>query len=319
MASNSPTPQTKNNGSPPTPEAVRAKRMAEMSRDPDDAPIEPSVPRKPRRGLNLSRQTLIFALAGVGAIVAALALGWLLGSLNQPAPAAWQSSPAYEKMYLSWVADRYAKTGDTLQAQRDLQGARREDVAASLDALVKETTDPTKRQRLGALTDVIRPPVSQTSFMPMLMAQPVFVFSLLLSFAPLLAAIAILVVPYIRERIKPAPVVEEIAIEEAAQDAALEELLADVKIEDPAALVEVKTEEAAPEEQKQEEEEEEEEEQRDDSGGLGDLASLFEEEDTSLSALEAFCKGLAEINMDNLMTNAKETIQNLRSAVSRRA
>lgn len=300
------------------PDDLRALRMLEMSREPDDAPSEPRAPLEPRQRFNLSRPTIVIALVGVGAIFAALALGWLLGSLNQPAPLAWQSSPAYEKMYLGWVADRYAKTGDAQQAQRDLQGARREDVARALDAMIKETSDPTKRQRLGALADVMRPPVSQTSFVPLLMAQPVFVFSLLLSFAPLLAAIAILVVPYIRDRVKP-PVIEEIATEEAAQDAALEELLADVKIEDPAAQGEAKKDDAAAAEEEQKKAEEEEERQDDSSGGLGDLAGLFEEEDTSLSALEAFCKGLAEINVDNLMTNAKETIQTLRDAVARRA
>jgi hypothetical protein len=241
-----------------------------------------------------------------------LTLGWSLGSLNQPALAPWQSSPAYERLYVTWVAERYAKTGDAAQAQRDLAGPRREYIADLLTTLQKETSDTQKRQRLAALADVMRPPPSETSFLPALVAQPVFVLSLLLSLAPLLAALALVALPYIQS-LRKSPQEEELVAAEPSE-AALEELLADVQIEEPTAqAVEAQTEQApAPEE-------EEEEKQEDQTGGLGDLASLFDEEDTSLSALEAFCKGLAEVNVDALLASAKGMVQSFKDGIARRA
>lgn len=295
--------------------------MLEMSADEssDNAPLDVRAPAKPRRRFKLSRTMLLIGALAVGLVVVSLTLGWLLGSMNQPALAPWQSSPAYERMYVTWVAERYAKTGDAAQAQRDLAGPRREYIADLLTTMQKETSDTQKRQQLAALGNLMRPPPSETSFLPTLVAQPVFVISLLLSFTPLLAAIGLVALPYLQSLHKRQAGEEELVTAEEPSDAALEELLEDVKLEDPTAQVpgEANQAEGAKEEEKKEEEEEEEK-QEDQNNGLGDLASLFEEEDTSLSALEAFCKGMADVNVDTLITNAKGLVRSIKDGIARR-
>ncbi|MBI5302742.1 MAG: hypothetical protein HY868_11435 [Chloroflexi bacterium] len=307
---------------------IRLQRMLEMAPD-SSAPVNETTPLEPprparRQSLKVSRRTLVLILGVVALVLLALLTGWVIGSLNQPTRAAWQSSPAYERMYLSMIADKYARTGDALQAQRDLAGARPEDIARTLDAMQREVNDATRRQRLVALADTVRPPVSQTSYVPLLFGQPAFLLSLLLSLSPMFAALVLIVVPYIRERIRPASehADEEHVVATEASAAELEALLADVNLDAPVAgtpdVVEQKNEDAAKEEEKKKEEEEEEEEEKQEDGGLGDLASLFEEEDTSLAALENFCKGLPEINVDVLIANAKSAAQTLKDAIARR-
>lgn len=322
MAINSPILQTKKD-SASSPEDIRLRRMLEMSDDESSiAPLDVRAPAKPRRRFNLSRTTLLIAALAIGLVVVSLTLGWLLGSMNQPALAPWQSSPAYERMYVTWVAERYAKTGDAAQAQRDLAGPRREYIADLLTTMQKETNDTQKRQQLAALGNLMRPPPSETSFLPTLVAQPVFVISLLLSFTPLLAAIGLVALPYLQSLRKRQAGEEELVTAEEPSEAALEELLTDVQLDDPTAQSPIdaaQAEAAANEEENKKEEEEEEEKQDDQNGGLGDLASLFEEEDTSLSALEAFCKGMVDVNVDALLTQAKGLVSSIKDGIARRA
>jgi small subunit ribosomal protein S3 len=49
---------------------------------------------------------------------------------------------------------------------------------------------------------------------------------------------------------------------------------------------------------------------------LGDLASLFEEEDTSINVLEAFCKGMPDISVDELLTMGDNIARQIEKRVS---
>ena len=90
----------------------------------------------------------------------------------------------------------------------------------------------------------------------------------------------------------------------------VDDLLVEVPV-DPA-TVEAQAKEEAEEEKKKEEERAESE--SDTSSGLGDLASLFEEEDTSINVLEAFCKGMPEVTVDEVLTMGTDLLYGLRES-----
>ena len=171
---------------------------------------------------------------------------------------------------------------------------------------------------------------SETAFLPSLIGQPFFIISLLLSFAPLLGAAGIIAAPRLRnlmksaakqpapEEPKPSPEQPAAVAEQPAEDQpanTTEEKAPDTPLEETP-----EPPPAPPEGQEQEEdekkEEEEEEEEEEGKPVLGDLASLFEEEDTSLSSLEALSKGLSEIGVDDLVGTSGDTARQLQDANS---
>jgi len=113
---------------------------------------------------------------------------------------------------------------------------------------------------------------------------------------------------------------------DAAAEEVLEELLADVQIgEDPSEQppspsggggdergegMPPKSEDV--DGQKQESDEEE---QADTESALGDLASLFFDEDTSLASLEQFCKGLPDVNAEDLLKMGRTIVERLSTSV----
>ncbi len=325
-------------------EDIRLQRMLEMSRDLDapaqakplvvaEAEEKPKPKSRWQKLLQLPRRTLLLVAGVVALVVVALLAGLAIGSLNRPVPPAWMASPAYEKMYLTMVADKYAKTGDMAQLQRDLAGASPEQVAQVLQTMQRETVDTTTRQRLTVLSDAVRPPVTQTSYVPTLFNQPAFLFSLFLSLTPMFVAFGLVIGPYLRERLrtvehgasKSTTDAMPIQAAETSLDVAAPPIDPNAPVAGASVAVEPTPEAAAAaaaaaeeEQKKKEEEEEEEEQQQDDSGGLGDLASLFEEEDTSLAALENFCKGLPDVNVDVLISNGKSTVVALKDAIAQR-
>jgi hypothetical protein len=153
-----------------------------------------------------------------------------------------------------------------------------------------------------------------------LVSQPIFLLGFFLAIGIWGAAIVISIAPYVRWQRAPAFAVPDAAraapAEQAAADAALEELLPNVSLDvmpTETAEPEKKEEEKKPEEQPASEQTEEA------SSGLGDLASLFEEEDTSITALEQFCKNLADIVVDDLATKAKDLARDLRAFIAQSA
>jgi hypothetical protein len=157
---------------------------------------------------------------------------------------------------------------------------------------------------------------SSSSLLTSLLSQPVFILGIFLSIGIWGAAIVISIAPHVRWGRAPAPVIDPalFAQSEQSTDAILEELLSDITLEsvEPDST-EKKEEEKKAEEQPASEQSEE------SSSGLGDLASLFEEEDTSITALEQFCKNLADIVVDDLAAKAKEFARDLKAYVNQSA
>jgi hypothetical protein len=224
--------------------------------------------------------------------------------------APWELYPEAQRTFVGLVAENYWRTADISQAERDLAGWDRTELSNLLAAMQGETSDPETRQHLATLAKALQLPGSETSLSASLLNQPIFLVGIFLSAAPLLVAVALIAAPLVRKRGPSA--VELLAQAEQA------ELLPGLQTEEPLMLRPEeetaegrKGQEAEPEDTGDKEAAELEEEQPSD---LGDLISLFEEEDTSLSALEALCKGLPEIGIAELSAGSREVVHRLRAA-----
>ena len=245
----------------------------------------------------------------------------LRDALRLPVPqsdfSAAQWSPEYKKLYVVFVASEYWRTGDAAQAQKALAAWNRDELAKQLLELQRSAKDAETRRNLVVLTEALHLPFSESSLVLFIVEQPAIVLGVLVAVIPLLLASGSLTLPRIkriRKRILKRIGVKVVEEEEtAAADKPVEESLDEMLAQVQATEAEAAT-AAAPGEQQTEEKKEEktEEESEEQSSGLGDLASLFEEEDTSIGALEAFCKGMAEINIDELLTTGTNILYQLR-------
>jgi hypothetical protein len=239
-----------------------------------------------------------FALIGAVILLSALALGET--SAQQPS-----MSPA---------AERYWRNLDVAQVQKDMKGWNREDLARLFITVRQQTTDPETRKQINSLGRTLRLPgfESSSSLFSLLFNQPVFVLGIFLSIGIWGAAVVASIAPYVRwqRAPAPAPTLPPLTATEQPAEAILEELLPELTLETAPDTPEKKEEEKKPEEQPANEQNEEA------SSGLGDLASLFEEEDTAITALEQFCKNLADIVIDDLAAKAKGLVRDLRAFVA---
>ncbi len=262
------------------------------------------------RGMSRRRLAILIGLLLLG--------GWVL--VSTLSAAGGQTST--QQMPMSPAMERYWRTVDIVQIQKDMKGWSRDDLARLFLTVREQTSDPETRRHIDSLGKMLRLPgfESSSSLLSALVNQPIFLLGIFLAIGIWGAAIVISIAPYVRAQRAPAFAVPDVALaaptEQAAADAILEELLPDVTLEvampEPAEK-EKKEEEKKPEEPPASEQTEEA------SSGLGDLASLFEEEDTSIAALEQFCKNLAEIVIDDLSTKAKDVAWDLRAFVAQSA
>ncbi len=249
----------------------------------------------------LLRYGLIAAIALIWISLAAMGMIWWM---NRGRSSSEPLDPKYQRMYVTVVAQRYWQTSNLARAQRDLVLWREEDLAQLLAAMQTETRDPETRKQLAVLAAALRLPEPQTPALSAFFTRETILIALLFPLIPLFVAIGIVAVPYLRTWNRRRDIAE-LPLEEASA-AELEGLLPDVPVEEQttAPKEEKKAEEKKPTEEADKEEEEQ-------SGELGDLASLFEEEDVSLSALENFAKGMAEIVVDDLLKNCRDSVRQL--------
>lgn len=231
--------------------------------------------------------------------------------------ALWGQTSA-QQMSMNPAAERYWRSLTIAQVEKDLKGWSRNDLAQLFVTVRGQTSDPETRRNIDFLGRTLSLPgfTSSSSLLSALFTQPIFLLGIFLSVGIWGAAIVISIAPYVRRA--PAPVLPAPTLlmpSEQPADAVLEELLPDVTLEAAPPDAPKKEEE----EEKKNEEPATEEAEEEGSSGLGDLASLFEEEDTSLSALETFCKNLADITIDDLMNKAKELARDLRASIAQNA
>jgi len=274
---------------------------------------------EPRRLADLlhGAKRYLLGLTFVGGLLLGwIGIGWWLWPVQWTNSNPWQLAPQHQRTFVSLVAEEYWRTSDVSRAKQALAGWDPTELKALLTAMNNETTDAEKRQQLTALSAALEIPGSETSLVSSIFGQTGIIVSIILSASLLLGAVVILAAPRLRQE---APFQEQLA-EGEGSEASLEELLAGVELEGQqvqegqAAGVQ---EQGQQEEEKEEEKEEEAEEDQpaEEQGGLlGDLLSLFEEEDTSLSVLEIFCKGMPDVAMADLIETATTVARHLKRA-----
>lgn len=234
---------------------------------------------------------------GVGAVLLfclglCASLQWFSASAN--------SAGSQLSFYMPATGEAYWRSLTLAQAQKDFANWNRQDLAKLFATVDQQTDDPVIHQRLTALSQSLRLPGSDSSGSSSLFDRPVIFLGLILSFAPILVAIVLVVGPLTKKKSQARdalPMLDETA-EEVAAGGSLEEIeIEPESVETPAPNAETKAAETPQEETEQTD------------PGLGDLASLFEEEDTSLSVLETFCKGMLDVNIEDLRKVSVQIIQ----------
>ncbi len=270
----------------------------------------------------LSRSSVLIIGLCLLLLVEWLVFGWIVWTTKWGGMLPSDLARSRDRMFrVSLAAEKYWQTGDPGQVQRDLADIPRSELARVTANMLRETTDTNAKLHLTALATLMQVETAEPLLTGALFSQSGVLFGIVVSTVPLLAALAVLVLPAVRRTVRvvthgAAAVTEEEAAAIAVAEAegggggeVLEELVAEVPTE---ANLEVNP-EAKPEEAPQSDESEE---QAD--PGLGDLASLFEEEDTSIAALEAFCKGMTDVNVDDLHKRGREIVDKLRAFNSQR-
>ena len=249
---------------------------------------------------------LILGLALVGGLVLLSAISLAAGG-----------TPAQQTL-MSPAAERYWHNLDIAQVQKDMKGRSPEDLAKLFVMVKEQTSNPETRKNIDVVGRTLRLPGFEpsSSLLSVLFNQPIFLLGIFLSIGIWSAAVVISIAPYVRWQRTPAfsPNAPLLTPVEQPTDAILEELLPEVTLEEATSDTVEKS-----EEEKRNEGQPESEQSEEASSGLGDLSSLFEEEDTSISALETFCKNLADVVIDDLATKAKDLARDLRAFAAQSA
>ena len=237
-------------------------------------------------------------------------------------PAQWTDD--YKKLFIIYVASKYWLTGDKTFAQSSFTDWNQDDLAKQLLDLARQTQDAETRRNLVVLTDALRLPITQTSLALFILNQPGVLLGALLAAMPLLALTTTVSLPRLRKLRR--SILKRIGIataqmlaEEQAEKQRAAKLAKPLEESLDEMLAEAQSEQAigAPGAEQTEEENKAkaEEEEKTGAGGFSDLASLFEEEDTSLNELEEFVKGMAEVSIDALLALSQNVIAHLRQGV----
>ena len=277
---------------------------------------------RPRResGRRWGAITIVLALSA-SLLFGWLVVGWWLWPVQWTNSAPWQLGPDYQRAYVTLVAREYGRTTNLAQVEEALAGWNRDDLAKLVSRLQSETTDAETGQGLAALAQALQLPRIDASVWNALAGQQGIILGVIAAAVPLLGALALASASAFARRRGQAP--GDTPAEDEQAEQTLAELLADVNVGDEPDQVEPAQEEPKPGQaaedktQAKQEEPAKPEEDKKDKGeeaqsDLGDLASLFIEEDTTLAGLELFCKSLDEISVDNLLESAVQVSRQLR-------
>lgn len=281
----------------------------------------PPPRRRVRRSVSLTerlRRLPKWVLFLAGLAIGWLVIGWVIWPVHWSNSDPWEMTAKNQKAFVQLVADRYWSDRDLAQAEATLGSWNRNDVNSLLVAMQAETIDVEARQRLDALTQALKLPGGEQSLLASIFGQEGVLIALLIATLPIFMAVGLVV----SSRLNAKSAAEDEGEEPAKEDgeAELEELLADVQLEAGQAVVlgpdgtPVQPAgpggELTPEQQEEAKEEEEaSEEGPDPNNPLGDLASLFAEEDTSVAQLELLSKGMPDINIDELLGKMRDVLR----------
>ncbi|MBI4671072.1 MAG: hypothetical protein HY741_05330 [Chloroflexi bacterium] len=302
----------------------------------------PRAPGRPAPSrLNALAQFMIFLALGlmVGGLIGSYLFRFDLGALL---PVSQNSSAT--RQYIIAVADKYWYTLDALQARAQLSRYDPAELTTLMAAILQESKSSETRTHVAALAQALDLAPPDSPFVVGL-TQPLLILAVVTSLLPLIIGVWLVVLPAWRER-----QLEQARRAEAAAlgipdtlelgtagarsddaDGTPEGLGEDVVpgAVDDANQISPDTVIGAPDAGEPSEgatlpplqpaapvidtEEEGDEKAAEDKNLLKDLANLFEEEDVSLSALEALVKNLPDLPIDELLTRAHEMVKQLKN------
>ncbi len=306
--------------------AELAAIFGEAGELPDAPEVTVRPPRRARRSVSLAeraRRLPWWVWLAAGLLVGWLVIGWLIWPVKWTNSDLWDLSPRNQRTVLQLVADRYWTDRDLALAEATLGSWDRADVNSLLVTMQAEIISPEARDRLAALSQALNLPGGQQSLLDSIFNQDGILIAFGIAVLPLFIAIGLIINSQLRARPQAAAGEEALADNEEAE---LEELLADVQLENipvggpGEAAGQQPDQAAAPGEQPpgqteatgEDEDQEEDENAVDANNPLGDLASLFAEEDTSVAQLEMMCKGLPDVSVDDLLARTREMLRRFR-------
>jgi len=263
----------------------------------------------------------------VGLLLGWMVIGWWLW------PVRWTNSdpqhlrPEYQRTFVGLVAEDYWQTKDISRAREALAGWDDEALADLLTAMVVQASSPEARQHLEALAEALELPEAEVNLFTSLLNQKVIILGAILSASPLVVAIVLAISPLVRSEAQQRE--ELLAQEESLLEEGLEKLLAqeeEREAEEDIVIGEEEIEEEIDGKKRKETEAEEllgEEEEiyedEEDTDVQTMLLGFFEDEDESLTRLQAICKGLVDIDIDDLLQRSKEVAAQLERGNSLRS
>ncbi|MBI5567393.1 MAG: hypothetical protein HY870_21010 [Chloroflexi bacterium] len=285
-------------------------------------PVVPRLSRQARRPVSLTeriRRLPNWTLFLAGLLIGWLVIGWWVWPVRWTNSDLWDLSTRNQKAFVQLVADRYWTDRDLALAEATLGGWDRDAVNSLLVVMQAETISTDTRQRLDALLQALQLPGGEQSLLASIFNQDGILIALAIAVLPMFIAIGLAVSSQLRAK-SVAASGDELAADD--QEAELEELLADVQLEvgqmgSPGPDGATEQQATNPDEQQPGQadtasDEEEYEQIPDQDNPLGDLASLFAEEDTSVALLEAMCKGMPEVDMAELLTKSRDMLRRFR-------
>ncbi len=305
---------------------IFSEGLIDDGQGPGLAPEPIKRPRPERAALRRSGRIPVWVALIAGVLIGWLVIGWWLWPVHWTNSAPWDMSAKSQRTFVQLVADQFFQARDLAKAEAALEGWDRAQLNELLVAMQAQTIETDARQHLAALSDALSLPGGEQSLMDSIFSQDGIVIALLFAALPLLGAIGLVVVARVRTR---ATGLDGGSIDEQGE-AELEELLAGVQLDGAPGPggsqapdeAEQQTDQPSDQEQKPPEEQlqqdEEEQENVDSHNPLGDLASLFEDEDTSLQTLEALSKGLPDCTADDLLSTAREIMRRFKEERPRR-
>jgi hypothetical protein len=308
-----------------------------------------TAPVQPKSKVHITRtQARLVGLAFVvGLIVGWIVIGWWLWPVKWNNTEPWLLRPELQKTYVELVAEDYWHTNDLSRARDALAGWDEEALTQILATLQAEASTPEKRQHLTALAQTLALPDPNTSLLTSLLSQGTLVLSVVLSVSPLVAALALGVFPLVKGQTKKPRTLELLGrgVEELEEE--LDGMLGEDggqrfreewQAESEARATGEEQEEGkehAPEGELEEggaSEEWEEEIGKEDDEAEGDdwldeeageevgeegetiadiFADVFQEESETFSDLEALCKDLLDVDIDELAQKSEHTLDQL--------
>jgi hypothetical protein len=269
-----------------------------------------------------------------GLLLGWIVIGWWLWPVKWTNSEPWLLQPDYQRAFVGLVAENYWHTRDISRAREALDGWDYETLTQLLGTMESQAPSTEERRYLTTLAEALALPDPEASLFSSFTEHRALIISGILAAAPMVAAGILAISPRIRgSKKKSEPLLGE-GMEEL--EAELEKLLSQKGEEGQPAEGEEEEREAKEEGEEGEEGEkgagekqgdnegeeddgapDEDDDWLDDEVGedselVGDiLSSIFEEESETLAQYEALCKGLEDIEINDLVHKSQEVLDQL--------